>query len=216
LGSVENAFALMMPNICATKAEAVFFAGRGRDLVRFVEQLATRLCPERQIHIVTGDDLSAELLDSESFRRGLGTGVDVTYTDLADGAAWEADRRKPLAERKFQDGTVQNFLGDEQNPESCFRCMFGSVALGDDGAIMSFDAVLTIVTAVQRASGVPGRRVTTTQVLQTFNSLNGQNAVPGASGLLSYDNDGTAHQKVVPLMRLDAAGVPTFVELVSD
>ncbi|MFC4856942.1 hypothetical protein [Actinophytocola glycyrrhizae] len=40
--------------------------------------------------------------------------------------------------------------------------------------------------------------------------------MPGVSGPLSYDNDGTAHQKVVPLMRLDKLGEPTFVELVSD
>lgn len=215
LGSVENAFALMMPNICATEADVVFFAGRGRDLARFVERLATRLCRERVIRIVTGDDISAEQLLSESFKRGLAAGVEVTYTDLADGAAWEADRRKPLAEREFPDTAVQTFLGDEQDPETCFRCLFGAVASGDDGAIMAYDAMLTITTAIQRASGATARRVSATQVLQAFNSLNGQNAVPGASGLLSYDNDGTAHRKVVLLMRLDGAGVPAFVGLVS-
>lgn len=215
LGSVENAFALMMPNICATEADVVFFAGRGRDLARFVEKLATRLCRERVIRIVTGDDISAEQLLSESFKRGLAAGVEVTYTDLADGAAWEADRRKPLAEREFPDTAVQTFLGDERDPATCFRCLFGAVASGDDGAIMAYDAMLTITTAIQRASGATGRRVSATHVLQAFNSLNGQNAVPGASGLLSYDNDGTAHQKVVLLMRLDGAGVPAFVGLVS-
>lgn len=90
LGSVENAFALMRPNICATEADVVFFAGRGRDLVRFVEQLATRLCGDRVIRIVTGDDISAEQLDGESFKQALTARVEVAYTDVADKGAWEA------------------------------------------------------------------------------------------------------------------------------
>ncbi|RKT54936.1 ABC transporter substrate-binding protein [Saccharothrix australiensis] len=216
LGSVENAFALMLPNICATEADLVFFAGRGRDLVRFVGQLATRLCRDRVIRILTGDDLSAEQLRGERFRQGLAAGVEVVHTDVADQRAWEADRRKPESERRFQEAAVRRFLGDEQPSDTCFRCLFGADALGDDGAIMAYDAMLTATTAIQRASGVPGRRVTAAEVLQTFNSLNGQNAIAGASGLLSYDNDGTAHQKVVPLLRLDESGKPEFVELVTD
>lgn len=216
LSSVDNAFALMKPNICATEADVVFFAGRGRDLVRFVEQLATRLCGDRVIRIVTGDDISVEQLDSESFRRALAAGVEVTYTEVADKGAWEADQSKPEGQRAFHDAAIQRFVGDPVDPETCFECLFGEEALSDDGAIMSYDAMLTVTTAIQRASGVPGKPVTTAEVLQTFNSLNGQNAVPGVSGLLSYDNDGTAHQKVVPLMRLDGQGKPTFVQLVSD
>ncbi|WP_433274347.1 ABC transporter substrate-binding protein [Actinosynnema sp. CS-041913] len=216
LGSVENAFALMQPNLCATDADLVYFAGRGRDLVRFVGQLATRLCRDRVIRILTGDDLSAEQLRGEPFREGLRAGVEVVYTDVADERAWEADRAKPASERRFQEGAVRRFLGDDQSSDTCFRCMFGAGALGDDGGIMAYDAMLTATTAIQRASGVPGQRVTAAEVLQTFNSLNGQNAIAGASGLLSYDNDGTAHQKVVPLLRLDPSGKPEFVELVTD
>ncbi|MBB5957936.1 ABC-type branched-subunit amino acid transport system substrate-binding protein [Saccharothrix tamanrassetensis] len=216
LGSVENAFTLMLPNICATDADLVYFAGRGRDLVRFVGRLATRLCQDRVIHILTGDDLSAEQLRGDQFRQGLDAGVEVVYTDVADERAWEADRRKPEPERRFQEAAVKRFLGDDQSPDMCFRCMFGTASLGDDGGIMAYDAMLTATTAIQRASGVPGQRVTTAEVLQTFHSLNGESSIAGASGLLSYDNDGTAHQKVVPLLKLDRSGKPEFVALVTD
>ncbi len=215
LGSVENAFALMRSNVCATDADLVYFAGRGRDLVRFVGQLASRMCRGRVIRILTGDDLSAEQLRGEQFQQGLKAGVEVEFTDVADQGAWEADRARPPGQRLFPEAAVQRYLGDEQRPETCFRCMFGAGGLGDDGSIMAYDAMLTATTAIQRASGVPGRRVTTAEVLQMFNSLNGHNAIPGASGPLSYNNDGTADQKVVPLLKLDQSGVPEFVELVT-
>ncbi|GAB3872560.1 hypothetical protein GCM10029964_011170 [Kibdelosporangium lantanae] len=215
LGNVDAAFALQLANLCAVPIDVVYFAGRGRDLATFVGQMANRLCQDRPVHILTGDDnVPVPLLRDQAYKRGLAANVDVVYTDLADAKAWAADRQRPQAERKFVDSAVARFLGDAQSPDTCFVCAFGESSLVDDDSILAYDAVYTATTAVQRAAGLAkDGDVDANMVLQVFMSLNGQNSIVGASGKLSYDNSGEASDKVVPLMKRLSDGTIQFMAL---
>jgi ABC-type branched-subunit amino acid transport system substrate-binding protein len=215
LGNVDAAFALQLANICAVPTDIVYFAGRGRDLAAFVGQMANRLCQDRPVHILTGDDnVPTELLRDQTYKRGLAANVDVVYTDLADPKAWAADKQQPQAERKFMDSAVARFLGDARSPETCFVCAFGESSLIDDDSILSYDAVYTATTAMQRAASLSKNgEVDANMVLQTFMSFNRQNSILGASGTLSYDNSGEASDKVVPLMKRLPDGTIQFMAL---
>ncbi|WP_199441346.1 ABC transporter substrate-binding protein [Umezawaea beigongshangensis] len=214
LDGVNSAFALMLPNICATDADVVYFAGRGQDLALFIGQLGSRVCQDRAVSIVTADDVAATLFHTEEVRAGLASGVTVIYTDLAHPGAWAADAARPSAERAFADSAISRFVGVGESTV-CFRCVFPEESLDDGAAIMAHDAVLTVTTALQKTSGSSARRVKPTELLQTFNALNGENAVVGSSGMLSYDNSGTVERKVVPVLRLREDGTTEFLHLES-
>ncbi|MFD9892019.1 hypothetical protein ACFWY9_21975 [Amycolatopsis sp. NPDC059027] len=213
LEGVDNTFALMQPNLCAAKAEFVYFAGRGRDLLQLINRLAGRLCQERTITVLAGDDLASGSVTPNSVRAGLDANVRVIYTELAHPGAWAVDRERPAAQRQFSDTTINRFLKQAPDSQGCFQCLFGSESLEDGAAIMSHDAVLTATTAIQLTASQDGDHVTTQRLLQTFKVLNGETAVAGSSGKLSYDNKGTVQGKVVPLLRLNADGSSTFLHL---
>ncbi|HEX6341090.1 ABC transporter substrate-binding protein [Umezawaea sp.] len=209
LGSVDNAFGQMMPNICATGTGLVYFAGRGRDLVLLVAKLKDRACADKPIRIFTGDDVTAAQLTAMDLRSNSMRNVEIYYTEVASSHAWVVDRDNPLEEtRKFRSAAVEGFLGRP--------LVFDDIPSFDAGRIMGYDAVLTATSAIKGAAGKDGGLVDSAQVMQTVKLLNLENAVYGASGELSYGNDGRARHKVVPLMRVTAEGRSQYVALDSE
>ncbi|MCS7475467.1 ABC transporter substrate-binding protein [Umezawaea endophytica] len=206
LGSVDNAFAQMMPNICAVDTGLVYFAGRGRDLVLLVAKLKDRACADKPIRIFTGDDVTSAQLAAMDLKTNSMRNVEIYYTEVASSSAWVVDRDNPLEEtRKFRSAAVEGFL---DRP-----LVFDDIPSYDAGRIMSYDAVLTATAAIKAAAGKDGGLVDSAQVMQTVKLLNLENAVFGASGELSYGNDGRARDKVVPLMKVDADSRSRYVAL---
>jgi ABC-type branched-subunit amino acid transport system substrate-binding protein len=208
LGRVPNAFAQMVYNICAIDTDLIYFAGRGRDLVELVAVLKARPCADKPVRIFTGDDVTTEQVTSMRLGSAATANVEIFYTEVASSQAWAVDRDRPSEEnREFRRSAVEGFLGGPlsfKDPMPTFEA----------GRIMGYDAVLTVLSAIRRASGEDGNVVDSDQVMQMMRQLNNENAVHGASGTLSYGNDGVAKDKVVPLIRVDRNGA-TFVALVS-
>ncbi|WP_330277815.1 ABC transporter substrate-binding protein [Lentzea sp. NBC_00516] len=207
LPSVDNTFLQMMPNICNSKPEVVFFAGRGKHLASFVTQLTGRRCQEHRITVLSGDDVSTAVFGEGVVRRALDSGVEVVFTTLAHPEAWN---REPKAFEK--DAT---FIFAERICSYCFPTAFPDDSLEDAAAIMAYDSVLTAVFAIRRSSGKTAGVVSAKEVLQTRNRLHDTMSVPGASGWLSFDKDGTAVGKAVPIVKLRADGTAEFLSLSS-
>lgn len=205
LAGVENTFLQMMPNICASKADAVYFAGRGIHLASFVKQLTGRRCAGQPITVLTGDDVSVIGFEEGDVRRAIDSGVRVVFTTLAHPEAWKQTRGK------FEEPSVRSFT--DTTCDYCYGKFFARESLDDGSAIMAHDAVLTAAWAIRLASGAKGDHVTAEEVLQEKNRLNTEYAVPGASGWLSFDAEGTPREKVVPIMELDRDGSAKFVQL---
>jgi ABC-type branched-subunit amino acid transport system substrate-binding protein len=213
LDGVDNAFESMLPNICAVEADVLLFAGRGTHLVRLLRKLELRTCVLKQINVVTGDDLASVGALPED-RQLVLPNITVYRTDLAHTQAWVADAARPADKRLFNSARVAKFLPGGSG--QCFQCLFPDSALDDGGAIMSHDALLTVTTVLARVSGNVGGQVTASALKQGFNNINGPNAIPGASGTLAYDSDGTALNKMVIIMRLKQNGTAEYQQVVLD
>jgi hypothetical protein len=207
LPGVNNTFLQMSPNICFSKPDVVFFAGRGVDLANLVIQLGGRNCQDQHITILSGDDVSIVPFEQTSIRRALESGITVRYTALAHPAAWTN------ASKAFSPDSVQTFTDDASKCATCLRALFPNDTLDDASAIMAHDAILTAVRAIRLASGSSGAVVSPRDVLQVKNRLHDTGAVPGASGWMSFDEHGTARDKVVPILEVKPDGTRVFIQL---
>ncbi|PSL52276.1 ABC-type branched-subunit amino acid transport system substrate-binding protein [Saccharothrix carnea] len=205
LGGVANTFLQMVPNICTARPGVLYFAGRGQHLLMLVAQLVERKCKDHPIRILTGDDLSVVAFPGDLARRAADAGIDVRFTALAHPDAWRA------APAEF-DAQSTYYLRD-QICTVCFPLLFRNDTLDDASAIMAYDAVLTAVRTTRFAGKPPGRLVSPEDLLQVQNRLHGENAVPGASGWLSFDGHGSPIAKVVPIMRVQPDGTAGFADI---
>jgi hypothetical protein len=77
---------------------------------------------------------------------------------------------------------------------------------------MGHDAVLTAAQAIRMASNWQGE-VTGRSVGRMFLQLDGDRKVPGASGFLSFKDNGDPRDKAVPILRLTPKGESELVDV---
>lgn len=198
---VATSFATRMANLCAAKPDVVYFAGRGKDLPRFMAPLSTRPCADRKLIVLSGDDASqaAQASGFSEIKDTLKSGrVQLIYTGLAHPGAWTARGSS------YPSAAVSTFR-DAQGP---YATAFPEEALDDGQAIMGFDAVLTTVRGIRLVSGSPetNGRVTGSDMIQIWQNLHSVQAVPGASGYISFDESGSPADKAVPIIEITATG----------
>lgn len=206
LPGVENTFLQMLPNLCGNEPDVVYFAGRESHLTSFVAQLAQRPCLDKPITVLTGD-LALVPAPAPAMRRGLEANVTVLAPGLAHPQAWTD---VPDA---FNPSSVASF--HEESCTDCFEAIFPEERLDDGVAILAHDAVLTAVWAIRRSAASPADTVTARDVLQVRNRLHGELAVPGASGMISFDERGDPVNKAVPILQVRPDDTPGFVALSS-
>ncbi|GAA2660801.1 MULTISPECIES: hypothetical protein [Actinosynnema] len=191
-----------LAGICAEGIDLVYFAGRGRDLALLVDQMATRDCPDGLL-VLTGDDsLTESQLGEARFQSALADSkVRIVATSLAVTGAGEL-RAASTSNKNAH--LVEQFIGGAGGVPELDRA-----ALGDDGTVLSYDAVKTVAEA---ASGAPkDKPVSASVVGGMFDALRNERNVIGVSGPLSYGEDGSAVGKVVPLLEILPSGEPKLV-----
>ncbi|MFF0143817.1 ABC-type branched-subunit amino acid transport system substrate-binding protein [Amycolatopsis sulphurea] len=202
---VENTFLQMMPNICSDHPDVLYFAGREQNLTSFIAQLAQRRCLDQHLTVLTGD-LAQTGPPGPDMRRGLEANVTVLGPGLAHPQAWTSHPEL------FNKPSVASF--QEPRCTDCFEVLFPQERLDDGTAILAHDAVVTVVWAIR---GLPqistGTAVTSQDVLQAKNRLHDQLAVPGASGAISFDEQGNPVNKVIPILRVRVNSTPEFAAL---
>lgn len=204
LPGVQNTFLQMMPNLCGSAPDVVYFAGRETHLRSFVAQLANRSCADKPLTVLTGD-LALTDAPTREMRRGLRANVTVLGPGLAHPQAWEDEPNR------FNPASVASFR--EKDCKNCFDVVFPDERLDDGVAILAHDAVLTGVWAVRHAATRPGATVTARDVLQVRNRLHGELAVPGASGEISFNHRGDPTNQAIPILRVRSEGSPEYVAL---
>ncbi|MFJ2900928.1 ABC transporter substrate-binding protein [Streptomyces sp. NPDC087212] len=184
-------------NICDKRPDVIFFAGRGQHLTTFLNRLANRSCTEQKFTVIAGDDTSN--LSRVQIERAAAKAVHVLYTGLAHRDMWKnaPDRVSERSARYFQKGEQMDrwFPGDDRS---------------DSQDIMAHDAVLTAAHGIELASGGP--EVTGEAVGRMFHQMDGQ-PVAGASGFLSFHNDGNPRDKAVPILSLNSQGRADLVDV---
>jgi hypothetical protein len=186
--------------------------------VSFVGALPGRRCPDLRINILAGDDAATirgpirdELAGGKhEIGEGLNANAGLRFTAMAHPAAWTSSEG-------FSDDSVRYFRDEGKGH---FHDLFRTESLDDGRAIMGYDAMLTAARAVrmsvsQQELERPDVDIPPAAVTQVFKRLHGELAIPGASGWLSFNEDGTPNDKAMPLMRVEPTGELTFEGLVS-
>lgn len=191
-GVWENQLYWTTRRLCDVAPDVVYFAGRGRHLTTFLNSLANRTCPEQEFTVMTGDDTTN--LTVEELSTAAKTGVEVFYTGIAHPQMRKADPASVSAASAayFQEGGRMSEL-------------FPSDPRDDGQAIVGHDATLTAVHAVRMASR-QGSELTGAAVAGMLTQMHGDQRVEGASGFLSFHNDGNPIDKALPIMELQSSG----------
>lgn len=178
-------------NICLTKAQLVFYAGRGRDLPDLVRALSTRgQCGhDKPVTVVTG---STGAVQQAAEVKGLlkDSAITILEASASSSEQWIKGSQAPSGFKPFHQG-----FHDLKFPDS---------ELSDGYAIMHHDAVLTAVWATRIVTGQTGKEAPGVQdVYNQITNLHDASPVPAASGELSFDDasDGWPHNKPVPIIQ---------------
>lgn len=195
----QNELRYMSGQLCLQRPQVVYFAGRGRHLTHFLDYLSNRSCTEQKFTVFAGDDTTN--LTAEQLAHAADTGVEVLYTGLSHPDMYRTSPQSVSAPsaKNFQEGGLldQWFPHDPRH---------------DGGALMGHDAVLTAAHGVQMAARWQGD-VAGDAVARMFHQMDGNQQVAGASGFISFQNNGNPRNKAVPILRLTATGRSEIIEV---
>lgn len=203
--AAANGMMQVANEICAEgrQPDAVYFAGRGRDLKGFIEAAGAngRRCP---VTVFTGDDAVGMFFDiptagKEEYRRFLerwrNSGVGVRYTALAHpeaaGDVYGSGGRNPYD--AFLDAYRQHYGGNGSQRD-----------LRNGQTLLGHDAVFVLGEAIRDAAGTGADSpVDTDTVRDMLVQITGSdNRVEGASGPIAFDDAGNPAGKPLPLVEL--------------
>ncbi|MDI3420778.1 ABC transporter substrate-binding protein [Streptomyces luteolus] len=233
--ALANAFGSIADRVCRHEPDAVYFAGRGRELRQFIKAMSVtgRQCG---VTVFTGDDAVSIYADgmeskeklaelTEDWRR---SAVKVRFTGLAHPGMWRED-----ADGK---GYPQG-----KDPFPAFAARYEKLtgrdrAKLDDGQVIAvYDAMLVAGKAIQDVwthepsdsssggkddgkggSGAdlpwPPKEPPHLAVRQMLLQIKKGNEAAGLSGLIHFADDGNPVQKPLPLVELLPTGEFRFTE----
>lgn len=194
----KNELLYMRAQLCIQKPQYVYFAGRGQHLTHFLSAIANRPCPNTKFTVITGDDTTN--LTAHEITLAAKSGVAVFYTGLAHPRMWEEapEAVSILSARYFKtDGELHEWFPNDQR--------------NDGQAMMAHDAVITAAQGIQMAARWQGK-VTGDAVARMFHQMGPGQQVAGASGFISFHENGNPVNKVVPILTLNEKGQAEFVE----
>lgn len=203
---VQNQFANKYQQICHDEPDLIYFAGRGADLVPFLNALKQGYCNLGNVTVLSGDDLSIE--QKVRLPQVQGSTITVLYTAHATGGA--------SPEGMWHDSNDATDTADYKTFTQNFNTQFMPVNPGDleDGeVIMVYDALLTAVKAVREDPEVTKNPWTLGTFFTDFDCQNTNGLPPGASGRIAFDKNGNPMNglgnpidKAVPIMKFNSDG----------
>ncbi|MEU8777639.1 branched-chain amino acid ABC transporter substrate-binding protein [Streptomyces sp. NPDC048606] len=195
----QNELRYIPGQLCQQRPQLVYFAGRGRHLTHFLDALSNRSCTDQQFTVFAGDDTTN--LSPEQLTHAAETGIEVLYTGLSHPDMYRS------APQAVSAPSAKNF-----QPGGLLDQWFPHDPRVDGGALMGHDAVLTAAHGIQMAARWQGQ-VAGDAVARMFHQMDGTQQVAGASGFISFQNNGNPRNKAVPILRLDRKGQVEFVEV---
>ncbi|MFJ4918626.1 branched-chain amino acid ABC transporter substrate-binding protein [Streptomyces sp. NPDC088725] len=195
----ENELQFMTGQLCDQTPQVIYFAGRGAHLTHFLDALSNRHCQKQKFTVIAGDDTTN--LTSKELAAAARTRISVLYTGLAHPDMYRTNPEAVSA-------PSATFFADGQELDRWFP----NEPRDDGKAIMGHDAVLTAAKGIQMAASGQSE-VTGEAVGRMFHQMNARQQVAGASGFISFQNNGNPRDKAVPVLRLTANGRAEFVEV---
>lgn len=203
--NLANDFHQMVPGICASPANTIYFAGRPVQLRQFLIELSARTCTKHYT-VITGSHASTLMVDEKFADKwdvlNNGSGITVRYSALAHPDAWGEQSTEATGGSKTGMKELNGLLraGDSTGPDA-----IGPAATADGRIIITYDAVTTAITGIRnettKSVTVPSLR----NVADSWLRLKGDYRVEGASGWICLDQYGNPYDKAVSVVHLDPA-----------
>ncbi|MGH3757271.1 ABC transporter substrate-binding protein [Actinophytocola sp.] len=189
-------------NICLARTDMVFFAGRAPDFDVFLESLAERPCRDDRFITAVFVDLGPNPRGTKGISHLLRIGNMAVLHATGYDPGW------PRGEVEAPEG-FKRF-------HSHFSSLVGGVpeALDDGYAVTNHDAMIAAIRAVRITNTWTNTAPSPTDVREHLLLLNGQEAVPGATGKLEFNENrgGNPGGKHVPIVRLPDSNDPEPAE----
>ncbi|MFK0048453.1 hypothetical protein ACIQU4_31070 [Streptomyces sp. NPDC090741] len=203
--NLANDFHQMVPDVCASAAKTVYFAGRPVQLRQFLVELGNRTC-NKHYTVISGSHASTltvdEKFDGQWDTLTKGAGITLRYASLAHPGAWgessTATTGGSKAALKELSDLVQKFATKE--PDS-----IGPADLSDGRVIITYDAVSTAVAGIRNDAVGSVKMPSLSEVADSWLRLHGNNRVEGASGWICLDQYGNPYNKTISMVHLDPA-----------
>lgn len=169
-------------SICASRGlQAVLYAGREIDLNSFIKSLETRPCPDTPLTILTAGLDLGKIFNGRRELDLKAAKLTVVVAATVDAEGWG---HESSGTPEYYDEFLSVFQG--QDP-AIMTQRFDPANLNGANAIMMHDALLAAAKAIRLAAPQGDASLPTAgDVRAQLLNLNGQNAVRGASGTLSF------------------------------
>lgn len=204
-------FQSIRPYICSYRPDLIYFAGRGADLYPFLTALGEGgSCGLSHVDIISGEDLNTAA--GVRWQPLNGITVHVFYTTFATRDEW--DNAVKEHDIGTSDSDYITGASDYRTFTQSFHFPAGDLA--DGHAIMEYDAMRTVTSALQRDQSAAGSPGLLPGDFQNFKCDQGRWA-PGAGGQIAFyrddqsvvggiSNRGNPIDKPVPIMELNSKG----------
>ncbi|WP_415840348.1 ABC transporter substrate-binding protein, partial [Nocardiopsis gilva] len=193
LGETPRAglFDAITRNICTADPDMVVYAGRTQDLHTFIDSLSVRVCRNDPLTVVFSVTGLSILKDEEALEKLKKGNVTLVYASATDPDWSENPDEAPEYFPAFLSAYTR-FVGRDSD------------ALDDGYAVMHHDAMATAVSAVRIAQPVEGEGLRPMDVYDALLLLHTAHPVPGASGTLSFTQEGNGNPggKVIPVIEV--------------
>ncbi|MFE4667049.1 amino acid ABC transporter substrate-binding protein [Streptomyces sp. NPDC056716] len=204
-GSTGSQFQQITNNICGSKANTVYFAGRALHLQIFALTLAKQTCADRHFTLVSGSD-AASLLQTMSeedwaqLRKEKDEAkVTVQYAAPAHPDAWGTEKEQYLEEPKEALKALNRLI----TATSKAGTDLGSTPnLEDSRTMLVYDGLVTIGTALRAVQGTDEQVPSLADVRRQWPMLQSTQRVKGTSGLICLTSVGNPYNKPVAVVNL--------------
>jgi eukaryotic-like serine/threonine-protein kinase len=207
VGKTAN-FSQLLNDAATHNPDLIYFAGYANDASQLLKDLPTS-GPLASAQIMGGD----ALYEIGGYGSSLhGTASRLNFTTFAYPDEWQ-----------FLCGQGQTFACTQPSFFSNYKTFFdpnnqhSSGAYGyqraDGDAILSYDATVAMLTAVNNELTGTKTAITTSDVLKGINAIKGANAIQGVSGQISFGTDGNPFKKSLVILRVVNGGFFTLVSV---
>ncbi|GHD25096.1 hypothetical protein GCM10007147_21980 [Nocardiopsis kunsanensis] len=191
-------YTAMTHNVCWSRSDTLFFAGRAPDLKDFLSSLAIRQCKDQPLRVVFAVTGLSVLQDEEVMASLEDGNMSLLYASATD-PRW--DGASPGVEAPEYYGGFANAYREYVNEEEG--------ALDNGYALVNHDAVAVAASAVRISNQSEREELpTATQVFSHLMLLNSAHEVSAGGGTLSYSDrmGGESSGRFVPIVEVPLEG----------
>jgi serine/threonine protein kinase/ABC-type branched-subunit amino acid transport system substrate-binding protein len=208
VGNTTN-FSQLLSDAATHNPDLIYFAGYANDASQLLRDLPTS-GPLATAPIMGGD----ALYEIGGYGSSLhGTASRLNFTTFAYPDTWQVLCSQGQTYACSQPSFFSNYKAYyDPNNQHTKGSPYGYTR-ADGDTILSYDATVTMLTAVNNELTGTKTSITTSDLLRGIKAIQGPNAIQGVSGQISFGSDGNPIQKALVILRVVNGGFFTLISV---